>query len=106
MHTAIKHSVIFFPVLLIVKSSELAMFPNAISVLTLLAIIQHDTYKYTLQKCSVNNSRDLPKDPEIQTQIFPSILKKESHPHPAIQNTLSSGYIPFLKAGEKIKQRF
>lgn len=67
MHTALKHSIqFFFPVLLIVKSSELAMFPNAMQHLTLLAAIQQDTYKCTLQKCSAN-SRDLPKDPEIQT---------------------------------------
>lgn len=66
---------IFFPVLLIGKGSELAMFPNAIPHLTLLAIIQRDSYKCTLQKCSVNNSRDLPKDPEIQTLNCQFILK-------------------------------
>lgn len=75
MHTAIKHSMIFSPLLLIVKASELAMFPNAIPHLTLIAIFQHDTYKCTLEKCSENNSKDLPKDPEIQTLNCPSILK-------------------------------
>lgn len=83
------------------KGSELAMFPNGIPHLTLLAVIQHDTYKCTLKKCSVNNTRDLAKDPEIQTLNCPSILKQGCHPHPEIQDTVSSGYIPFLKAGGK-----
>lgn len=43
------------------------MFPNAISHLTLLAPVQQDTYKCTLQKYSVNKNKDLLKDPEMQT---------------------------------------
>lgn len=46
MHTVIKHPASFFPVLLIMKSSELAMFQNAMPRLTLLAIIQQDIQMY------------------------------------------------------------